>query len=63
MVKSRPLDFHRSVRILPHDHMKRASRDLVHPIVNRCFRFSYGSSNLGHYNSSDTWLGLIRLIK
>ena len=32
---------------------ERASRDLVCPIVNRHFTFSYGALNLSHYNSSD----------
>ena len=40
-----------------------ASRDLVRSIVNGRLRFSYGSSNIGHYNSSDERPGLIGLIK
>ena len=40
-------------------HEEEASRDLIHPIVNRRLRFVDGSSNLGRYNSSYEWLGLI----
>ena len=40
-----------------------APQDLVRLIVNRHFRFSYGSSTPGHYNSSDEQPRFIHLIK
>ena len=46
-----------------HVTREEASCNLVCSIMNRCLKFLDGSSNLGHYNSSDERLGLIRLIK
>ena len=42
---------------------KEVSRDLVRLILNWCLRFSYGSSNPNHYNSSNERPILIHLIK
>ena len=53
MVKSRPPKLHWSVKIVPHDRAKRASRDLLHSFMNGYFRFLDGSSNLGCYNLSN----------
>ena len=40
-----------------------ALRDLIRLILNRCLKFSNGSSNTGRCNSLNEWLGLIRLTK
>ena len=63
MVKSRLSEHHQSLKIVPHDLMKRASRDLLRSFMNRHFRFLDGSSNLGCYNLSNEQTRLIRLIK
>ena len=54
---------HEELRFFHVVREEEASHDLVRRIMNRCLRFSYGSSNPGCYNSLDERPRLISLIK